>query len=871
MRDFLKRQRGPTAACFGLLLSLFSSLSYADQTGNTSGLPSSVRVDRLPPASASLQTTEQLAAWLAQHQQYLGMRGDSQVSLKLQAAPNGYQIATLQQQHAGIDIALHRSTLILRDGQPQQLFAVTTDVPAAVFPRPEQAASLLTQALATQQLSVGKQSVVTPVYWREAEQLTPAWLLQFDLQRQQQRHPYDVYLSTDGRLLAELPRDFDIRYKLIDVDSMCRSMGVNFDIGMGDLINLIIDFEYSYPLPTRAADAPTQKSRQLAEMIDDGRRFLNDVLGQLNLDPADQVTLYALVGDNYYESLNCGGNYNTNATFQNLSDTLAITQVHTPILQNPEVILHELAHGIIAYSSGLIYQGESGALNEAYSDAIGVSFVAWSQRRMQAPARRDWEMWLGRQMLLRDFAAPQRGMAAPPVIPEVPDHYSIRYVGTEDYGGVHYNSSIINHMFYLLSEGGQHRRLGGVEVPKIGMEKALALWHFAATRILTANATFEDTRFAFAAAAEILYGEYGMERTAVHKAFDAVGIKGSWIEKVPPPKVEVPLPDPQQDPTLPKTPQVELDPPDPEVPKQDPSQPPTTLLTFNLDQLALVIGGLLVLSLFAWLVARAKPGKVPRAGAYQPYQYQRNAAAMPVSMPVAQRERGKIIGYLHAKGERFPLFSENLAVGLTIGRSSQADISLAHPSVSSFHAKLKGSADYCVIEDLGSSYGTRVNGQALVAHQPQRIRWPLKIQLADLVVQLSTDSEPVAGRAAAAQPAATPPSKANSLTLRINGQCYHLAHEQAASRGYQLGRHTDNDLVIQHASVSGRHAKVTYAEQQWWFEDLGSSYGSKLATEQGLVTVSAHQRYALKNVRAVYLSDCKIEIEQGASSGTIVL
>ena len=41
-----------------------------------------------------------------------------------------------------------------------------------------------------------------------------------------------------------------------------------------------------------------------------------------------------------------------------------------------------------------------------------------------------------------------------------PDHYSIRFTGPEDNGGVHINSGIPNHVFYLAVVGGTHRVSG---------------------------------------------------------------------------------------------------------------------------------------------------------------------------------------------------------------------------------------------------------------------------------------------------------------------------------------------------------------------------------------------------------------------------
>ena len=37
-----------------------------------------------------------------------------------------------------------------------------------------------------------------------------------------------------------------------------------------------------------------------------------------------------------------------------------------------------------------------------------------------------------------------------------PNHYSLRYTGPDDNGGVHINSGIVNQAFYLAIEGGMN-------------------------------------------------------------------------------------------------------------------------------------------------------------------------------------------------------------------------------------------------------------------------------------------------------------------------------------------------------------------------------------------------------------------------------
>lgn len=827
------------------------------------GLPLVERLQVLPTASTALNSADAIGQWAKQHQQLLGLSAPSSVAVQLFSMDQQYQVAWLQQRVNEVDVFAHRSTLILRNGQPISLSRVTADLPAQAFSTTEIQSERLTQYLAALDIRTSATTSIEPIYVREAEQLTASWRIVNGLTRAGVNHPYELLVADDGRLLDALPREFSIDYKLVDVDEMCRVMGINYDIDRQDLFTLTDNYEATYGLATSAATAPTTMSRRLATLLDNGTDFLEKVLKQPGLDRANQVTLYALVGTKFGDTaLNCGGNYNTNANFMAVNDTLSVTQIHAPFLDNPEVILHELAHGIVYYGSGLVYKAESGALNESFSDAVGVAYAAWANGRSAAPSQRDWQLWIGTTDLLRDFAFPRRVTQVPSVIGLMPDHYSERYIGSADYGGVHYNSSIINHAFYLLVEGGQHRRLGSVEVPKIGMDKALQLWHFAVTRILTPVSDFRDARYAFADAAEILFGEYGMERTAVHKAFDAVGVKGDWVEKIEPPKVD-PLPKPDVEVEKPQQP---LPQPKVELPKTPPLDEPKTPKEVQQWQLTSqhigILAVLLIMTMGLWFVLRrAKPGTVQRYGDYQPYQLTPTGGELPEVKP---RGAGRVIAYLHYQQERYPLRDQQLTTGITVGRSSNADIVINNASVSSFHLKLSQRDRQLRVEDLGSSYGTWLNGERISTHQRYAFHLPAQLRLAEISIQISADDE------RPAKPAAAKQVGSQQLHLVVNGKRYSLTESQASGSGYTIGRAADNDIMLNNPTVSGRHGRIIYREQQWWYHDLNSSYGSAVKRNNQKIPLAKGERVKLHGVSKIYLSDSSIEIND-SNDGTIAL
>ena len=219
-----------------------------------------------------------------------------------------------------------------------------------------------------------------------------------------------------------------------------------------------------------------------------------------------------------------------------------------------EMVGHELGHGLIDSGSRLIYQGESGALNESIADSIGVAFRGWIETKGRFDSQLPADIWR-----IRSPTGPLRDMSNPRRVNGLPNHYrDYRFLGPRvDHGGVHINSSIMNQGFYLLAMGGRHPDIdSGPEVPGIGMAKALEIFGRAAFNILTPNSSFTDAREALAHTAEILYGKESPEWVATHTSMDAIGIPGYWQRPA------APLPSP-----------VANDDPSPEKPADPESEP----------------------------------------------------------------------------------------------------------------------------------------------------------------------------------------------------------------------------------------------------------------------------------------------------------
>lgn len=184
-----------------------------------------------------------------------------------------------------------------------------------------------------------------------------------------------------------------------------------------------------------------------------------------------------------------------------------------------DVCAHELTHGVTEYTANLIYQDEPGALNEAFSDIFSAAVEFYA-----TPSQADW--FVGEDFDLsggngfRNMSDPNED--------DQPDTYlgTNWYSGTMDNGGVHYNNSVGNYWFYLLSVGGSGTNdLGNYfSVDSIGIEKAARIAYRTLSVYLTENSQYADARMASIQAATDLFGHCSNEMIQTVNAWYAVGI-----------------------------------------------------------------------------------------------------------------------------------------------------------------------------------------------------------------------------------------------------------------------------------------------------------------------------------------------------------
>lgn len=183
-----------------------------------------------------------------------------------------------------------------------------------------------------------------------------------------------------------------------------------------------------------------------------------------------------------------------------------------PLCRSLDVAGHEITHGVIERTCGLYYFSQSGAANESFADKFGIT-IKHFYKKQSDPRNASW--LLGEEIAGPDFPGVAlrsfKNEKAYNSDPQ-PKHMNKYYRGFQDNGGVHINSGILNHAFYLyclkLNESSYGRP---IQIAYHAMSKLKAWSNFKAVAKAEIETAFE------------LYGSW--EADCVRLAYEDVGIK----------------------------------------------------------------------------------------------------------------------------------------------------------------------------------------------------------------------------------------------------------------------------------------------------------------------------------------------------------
>jgi Zn-dependent metalloprotease len=207
----------------------------------------------------------------------------------------------------------------------------------------------------------------------------------------------------------------------------------------------------------------------------------------------------------------------------------------TKPLVSLDVAAHEMTHGVtqaLIPPSGLVYDHESGALNEATSDIFGTMAEFYAKNPVDQP-----DYLIGEKIDINGNGTPLRYMYDPSL-----DGGSANcwYAGVGNLD-VHYSSGVGNHLYFLLAQGsgatpyGTSPTCDNSSLVGIGRDKAAKIWYQALKSYFTADETYADARVDTMAAAAELYGKCSTVHFSVAAAWAAVGIGKplSWLDCLP--------------------------------------------------------------------------------------------------------------------------------------------------------------------------------------------------------------------------------------------------------------------------------------------------------------------------------------------------
>ena len=334
-----------------------------------------------------------------------------------------------------------------------------------------------------------------------------------------------------GELVVELPRSHNVSVKARDGLKKMRTIRVSknsdgtflhdpdlnmhthdFRLGNVDVLVSKLPGDYVVNPPEPWDAAAISAHANTADVL----KFLMKVLQRNGLDN---------MGGSVRSSINCVEEDDTqewdNATWFRKQMMYGQSRVNGKLRSwalSKDIVGHELTHGITDHTARLEYLGESGALNESYSDIFGVIVG-----NIEQPDVKKWNWLVGKGLFgpntaLRDMRNPEK-FDQPS---QMDDYQNLPKTENGDWGGVHVNSGIHNKAAYnmLTAKNAQGKFL-------LKPREVAALFYLALTQSLSRTSRFSDSRRGVELAARSLFANKSNKEArfkAIATAFDKVGI-----------------------------------------------------------------------------------------------------------------------------------------------------------------------------------------------------------------------------------------------------------------------------------------------------------------------------------------------------------
>jgi Zn-dependent metalloprotease len=206
-------------------------------------------------------------------------------------------------------------------------------------------------------------------------------------------------------------------------------------------------------------------------------------------------------------------------------------------LTSLDIAAHEMTHGVTSATAGLVYEAESGGLNEASSDIMGAAVEFFADNPKDVP-----DYLMAELIDVRGTGLPIRYMDQPSK--DASDRGTSQDYWTPDTKKLdpHLSSGVGNHFFYLLAEGSGKKTIKGIDydsptydgkpVPGLGLHNATNVWYRALTLYMTSTTDYAGARTATLQAAADLFGRAGDAYEAVGNAWAAVNVGPAYVNHI---------------------------------------------------------------------------------------------------------------------------------------------------------------------------------------------------------------------------------------------------------------------------------------------------------------------------------------------------
>lgn len=178
--------------------------------------------------------------------------------------------------------------------------------------------------------------------------------------------------------------------------------------------------------------------------------------------------------------------------------------------------------------------------------------------------------------------------------------------------------------------------------------------------------------------------------------------------------------------------------------------------------------------------------------------------------------------------------------GLTIGRTTDNDLTIADLQASRFHCKVMPEAEGFIVVDVGSSNGTFINNERVEeSHallngdklQIGQLEFSFEILTQEPVVETPTDE----GETMPLEETYVVPVASEVTRLVVSSGVGKGTEYPLTKKRMQIGRASRNkqwDIDLIDRTVSRPHAELVRQGEKWVLTDLGSANGTTLNNER---------------------------------------